>query len=189
MQDAWWNVHYLPVRDESGAIAGVFCTVIESTPGVQAKRERECAEAALRDSEERQAFLLKLSDALRPLADPARIKAVATKLLGEQSYYADAEDGRWLVTKGYERDIELLPEQPFEMVDYGTWIIDKFRAGERLVVNDMTTDARFDRSQRAAHLALQIGAEIAYRWSRMTNSWRCSWCTLPARANGPSGKG
>jgi PAS domain S-box-containing protein len=166
VQDAWWNVHYLPVRDESGAIAGVFCTVIESTPGVQAKRERECAEAALRDSEERQAFLLKLSDALRPLANPARIKAVATRLLGEhlavnRVFYADAEDGRWLVTKGYERDIELLPEQPFEMVEYGTWIIDKFRAGERLVVNDMTTDARFDKSQRAAHLALQIGAEIA----------------------------
>ncbi|WP_207102636.1 PAS domain S-box protein [Paracoccus shandongensis] len=42
------------------------------------------AEQALRESEARQAFLLRLSDALRPLADPARIQAAATTLLREE---------------------------------------------------------------------------------------------------------
>ena len=42
------------------------------------------SEAALRESGERKSFLLELSDALRPLVDPAVILAVAARLLGEQ---------------------------------------------------------------------------------------------------------
>ena len=40
--------------------------------------ERKHAEADLRESEERQAYLLKLSDALRPLADPMEVQGVAS---------------------------------------------------------------------------------------------------------------
>ncbi len=46
--------------------------------------ERKRAEAALREGEARQAFLLRLSDALRPLADPAEIQGEATRLLRER---------------------------------------------------------------------------------------------------------
>ena len=45
---------------------------------------RDKAEAALRESEERQAFMLRLSDALRPLADSAEIQGQACRLLAEQ---------------------------------------------------------------------------------------------------------
>ncbi|HJE22670.1 MAG TPA: PAS domain-containing protein [Methylorubrum populi] len=52
------------------------------------------AERALREREERQAFLLKLSDALRPLTDLADIQGEITRLLREQlnagwCYYVD----------------------------------------------------------------------------------------------------
>lgn len=85
--------------------------------------DRKRAEAALRDREERQAFLLTLTDALRSLADPTKIKAAATKLLGEQlrvnrAFYADADNDRWLVTQGYERDITPLP-QPISICRLG----------------------------------------------------------------------
>ena len=46
--------------------------------------ERRRAETSLRESEKRQAFLLKLSDALRPLADTFEIQGEAARLLGEQ---------------------------------------------------------------------------------------------------------
>ena len=46
--------------------------------------ERKGAEADLRESEERQAALLKLSDLLRPLADPVLIQDVAARFVGEQ---------------------------------------------------------------------------------------------------------
>ena len=166
VKDAWWNVHYLPVRNESGVVAGIFCTVIETTTGVLAAQELAAAVAALRASEERQAFLLKLTDALRPLDAATEIKAMATRLLGEQlgvnrTFYADAENGNWLVTKGYEQGVELLPETPFPMTKYGQWIIDDFRNGRRLVVNDMAPTLGSTRLERSAHQILQIGAEAA----------------------------
>ena len=53
VKDAWWNVHYLPVRDEHGAVTGIFCTVIETTVGVLAEQAQAGAVAALRESEAR----------------------------------------------------------------------------------------------------------------------------------------
>ncbi|WP_369679156.1 ATP-binding protein [Siphonobacter sp. BAB-5385] len=45
---------------------------------------RKKAEENLRNSEERQSFLLKLNDTLRPLTDPVQIEGEACRLLGEQ---------------------------------------------------------------------------------------------------------
>jgi PAS domain-containing protein len=46
--------------------------------------DRKRAEVALRESEERQTFLLKLSDALRPLTDPVAVQTTAMQLLAER---------------------------------------------------------------------------------------------------------
>jgi PAS domain S-box-containing protein len=46
VEDVWLTLSYSPVRDESGDVAGVFVTIFETTPRLQ-------AEAALRQSEER----------------------------------------------------------------------------------------------------------------------------------------
>jgi hypothetical protein len=128
--------------------------------------DRKRAEAALRESEEGQTFLLKLTDALRPLDDAGAIKATATRILAEKlrvnrAFYADADRDRWLVTKGYEEGVEPLPDKPFPMATYGSWIIEELRAGRRLVVCDMAADARFRPSERTAHEALHIAAEVA----------------------------
>ncbi|KQN03192.1 MULTISPECIES: hybrid sensor histidine kinase/response regulator [Sphingomonas] len=45
-EQAWFTFSYSPVRDESGAVAGMFCSTYEST-------ERVLAERALRDERER----------------------------------------------------------------------------------------------------------------------------------------
>lgn len=56
--------------------------------------ERKSLEAARRDNEERQEFLLKFTDIIRPLAGPAEIQGETTRLLREQlnaawCYYVD----------------------------------------------------------------------------------------------------
>jgi PAS domain S-box-containing protein len=81
---AYFTLCYSPVRAESGEVGGVLVTVFETTRRLQAEHEHQRAEAVLRESEERQAFLLKLSDTLRPLADAAAIQGEATRLLREQ---------------------------------------------------------------------------------------------------------
>lgn len=70
--------------------------------------ERKAAEVALRESEERQAYLLRLSDSLRPLGAPQEIRRVATEMLGgalgaDRAYYVDydAEAGFGIVGDDY----------------------------------------------------------------------------------------
>ncbi len=48
-EDTWWNFSYSPVRDESGAVAGLLNVTVDAT----AKHRAEEAEKALRDNEER----------------------------------------------------------------------------------------------------------------------------------------
>ena len=79
----WYNVQVSPVRGHD-RIAVVFDDVTT----------RKQAEATLRESEARQTFLLKLSDAIRPYTDPTDIQGETTRLLREQlnaawCYYVD----------------------------------------------------------------------------------------------------
>ena len=62
-EEAHFAFSYTPVRDEAGAVAGMFCACVETTGKVQ-------AEQALRESATQQAFRAELGDRLRALADP-----------------------------------------------------------------------------------------------------------------------
>jgi PAS domain S-box-containing protein len=83
--DRWFTAHYSLVGElGSNLVAVVFDDITV----------RKRAEASLRENAARQSFLLKLSDALRPLAGPADIQAEATRLLRERlnagwCYYVD----------------------------------------------------------------------------------------------------
>lgn len=108
--DTAWS----PIRDETGAVAGALETLSEVT-------DVHRAQATLQASQERQAFLLKLSDALRPLADPAAIQGEASRLLGEKLnadwvVYGQIDQAREIVDieRGYARNGEppITGEQP-----------------------------------------------------------------------------
>jgi PAS domain S-box-containing protein len=154
LEDAWFSLTYSPVRDESGGVAGVFLTIIETT-------RRLRAEAALRETQARQAFLLHLSDALRPLHDAQAIKLQATRLLGEQLganrvFYAEVRGDDWLVAKGYEQGVEPLPDGLYAARTYGRWIMATYRAAERFVLHDIDTDPRFSSAERQAHADVRV---------------------------------
>ncbi len=82
--ERWYAVLISQVRGTDDQVAVVYDDVTA----------RKRAEIAARESEDRQTFLLALSDALRPLANPADIQGEATRLLREQQnvgwcYYVD----------------------------------------------------------------------------------------------------
>ncbi|WP_114948585.1 PAS domain-containing protein [Microvirga calopogonii] len=170
-EDTWWNFSYSPVGDEAGAVAGLLNVTVDATPRKRAER----AEAALRESEQRQAFLLKLSDALRPLADAAEIQATTTRLVGQhlgvdRAMYAEvegepgAETG--IIRGQYVRpacegcpSVVPFPER-FTFQPFGAHTMPGRYRGELLVVADVNTDPGFDTAERAAWTAAGVRAAV-----------------------------
>ena len=61
-ETVYFDISYSPVRNGDGTVEAVLCIVAETTDRVRATQ-------VLADNEERQALLLKLSDALREVDD------------------------------------------------------------------------------------------------------------------------
>src|SRR5213593_3637039 len=69
------EVAVTPLYDANGVATHLIGIVHDIT-------ERKRLEESHREDEERQAFLLRLADALRPLSDPLDVQEVAARLLG-----------------------------------------------------------------------------------------------------------
>ncbi len=153
--ERWWDPINTPMLDAAGNVSALIHHATDVTHIVR-------AEKSLRESEERKAFLLKLSDALRPLGDPAEIKRMASRLVCEQlgvnrAFFSDADGDYWLFEKGYDvQGVEPLPEGRYPMASYGQWVIDTFRAGQPHIMRDVRTEGRYKPSERVAYEALQM---------------------------------
>ena len=115
-------------------------------------------------NEERQAFLLRLSDALRPLSNPLDVQEVSSKLLGEhlgvnRVGYAELENREYVIRREYARGVAPLAGQG-PVGSFAAALRDAFRRGETVVVNDVDTDPRFTDSERVAMRARQIAAFV-----------------------------
>ncbi|HKE82553.1 MAG TPA: PAS domain S-box protein [Vicinamibacterales bacterium] len=120
------------------------------------------AEAALRGSEERLTFLLEINDALRSLSDPHAVLEVASRLLGEHVHasrvqYADIDHDEFIVRHSYANGVP-----PFAgrgpVNRFGATVVEAFRRGEGVVVDDVQTDPRFTERERATLLSTEIAA-------------------------------
>src|SRR5215831_5070324 len=115
--------------------------------------ERARAEAGVRRSEERLAFLLKLSDALRPLSDPVEMSAAASRLLGEhlranRVCYADIDGDEFVMRHMYESGVTRLSDRG-PVTCMGAAMLDAYRRGEAVAVHDACTDPRLTEKERA----------------------------------------
>lgn len=132
-----------------------------------AEVERARVEDALRRSEERQGFLLALSDALRPLRSASEIQRVAARLLGEhldadRAYYSTIDHARdvavteWEYVRGGapcragERPLSALPRT-----------IAAHRAGHAVVYTDVESDPRLSDAERASVRSIDVRSAIA----------------------------
>ncbi len=120
--------------------------------------ERARAEAALRDSEERQAFLLELSDALRPLADPAAVQGEACRLLGERLgvdrvAYTEHYGDIFIINRDWARSAASIAGR-YPGAAFGDAFTAVYLRGEPFVVNDVARDSRLDDTDRKRFKAL-----------------------------------
>ena len=131
--------------------------------------ERKRGEISLRESEARQAFLLKLSDALRPLADCMEIQGAASRLLGQQlgltrCGYAEIDFAGEFTTVHQDYHVPDVAAfvGTYRLDDFGSGFIDTLRRGETLVIDDVTKDPAHANSLVAAsHAESETRAMIA----------------------------
>ncbi|GGF12615.1 PAS domain S-box protein [Hymenobacter cavernae] len=128
--------------------------------------QRRQAEESLRRSEQQQAFLLQLSDRLRPLSDAADIQYQAACALGEYlsasrvGYAEDQGDNEHIVvTRNYTNGVPSI-EGRYHYDDYGQELLRAFKAGRTVVRPDIAHDPTLTAEEKAAHAALQLGATV-----------------------------
>ncbi len=125
------------------------------------------AEGAAREEAARQAFLLALSDAVRPLFDPAAIQDIAARMLAEhlgvaRAYYTEFDEDAGTVTIHRDfvraggpsmRGVHLISELPPAVVDI-------LRSGRPFVTGDWLAEGDPGPSTRARIAVLNIRAHL-----------------------------
>ena len=104
-------------------------------------------ETQLRENEERQAFLVKLLDTLRPLPDPGEVQAAACRLLGEylgvnRVSYAEVEGETFAVRQSYLDGVAPLPEK-MPVTTLGAKLLGAYRRGETVAFANVFEEPGF----------------------------------------------
>ena len=128
--------------------------------------EQRQAKAVLREREEEQTFLLKLSDTLRPLADAAEIQEAVARLIGEywnvNAHYALIEtiDGRdyFVVQHAYATPGQAKFDYNYLVADYPG--VASGLLGGVMAVADVAADPRLTPSDKAGFAAAEVGAYL-----------------------------
>jgi signal transduction histidine kinase len=117
------------------------------------------------ESEARRAFLLQLSDALRPLGDSGAIQREASRVLrahlgASRVVYTDALDCGTLEVVAYDvlPGISDLMGRRYRLSDYGPGIEAELADGDTLWRDDVQADARFSDAEKTEYGNLQIAA-------------------------------
>jgi two-component sensor histidine kinase len=117
-----------------------------------------------RAGEIRQAFLLKLSDELRPLEEPGAVLERALRLVAEHfgatrvGYGEDQGDNKTVaVIRNYANDAPSL-EGRYSYDDYGRTLLKEIQAGRTVIRPDIENDSALTKSEKAAHADLRVGA-------------------------------
>lgn len=155
----WVALAVSVIRDRHGQPEAVLGVVQDITA-------RRAAEDALRAREARQAFVLRLNDRLRVLAEPTAVIDEATRMLGEFTgaarvgYAEDDGDGEHLTLVHNFVDGVRGIEGRYRYDDYGPALLQAFRAGRTVVRPDIASDPSLTEAEKAAHAALALGATV-----------------------------
>ena len=145
----WFSVYAFRIEDQPRGRVGILFNDITE------RKRREGYHA----------FLLKLSDALRPLADPEKVQAVAADLLGahlrvNHCQYGEVRGEYVCISHCYADGLEPITGS-FHADDFGKRAMDGYRAGNLQVCVNTATDPIFIAEERQALKGHHIGAYIA----------------------------
>ena len=151
-------VHATVIRGNNGRVKEVISSFRDIT------RQR-WVEKELTESEKRQSFQLKLSDALRPLANPKEIQAISVRLLGEHLaanhvHYAEVVGDYVIVHHAYGNGLPPMIGR-FRYMDFGERLIATYRSGKTAVCYDIDLDPTITKDEAAVLRGSGIRAYVA----------------------------
>lgn len=143
-----------PIRDPAGQAEGLYGTCIV----------RPAADLSFRENEERQSFLLDLSDTLRPLTSSTEIVEVASRRLGERVgasrvFYAEIAGSLMTVEREYIDGVGTIIGQ-HSLAAFGPDLLAAYRDGTVVAVEDVPSDPRFNPEARAGLGSREVGAFV-----------------------------
>lgn len=154
----WGSGSTSPLRDESGKLLGYVKIMRDLT-------ERKEAEEALRQSEERKEFLLKLNDTIRQLNDPVEIQYEAARLVAEQLnadrvHFAEInEDEQLVIRKDYVRGNAPSIAVKYRPEDIAAAL--KLSRDEPVAIHDTQTFPLLTEEEKAAFAAARIRSQLS----------------------------
>lgn len=174
LDERWWIPLQSPVLDDDGQVMAIIHSATDIT-------DIHRAEVALRASEERQAFLLRLSDAVKALTSVEEIQSVTNQLLGahlgvDRVMFAEV-DGEPGAETGFIRTQYIRQADPgraalapfperFIYRSFGEHTMAIRYRGDLLVVADIDTGPDFMASEREAWAAASVKAAIVVPLAR-----------------------
>lgn len=117
-----------------------------------------------RESDARQAFRMKVGDALRYTSSPLEAPTLACRLLGEflganRVCFAEIEGADAVFRGSWERDVPPLPAR-LAYAAYGPNLVESFVRGETVVIDDVLTDPRLGDVERPVWTAALIRSAV-----------------------------
>jgi PAS domain S-box-containing protein len=149
----WLLARGVPIRNEAAEVTRWINTALDI-------HDRKEAEKALRESEERKSFLLRLSDALHPLGDAVEIQGAVTSTAmnyfgADRCYYCEIEEDNAVIRRDASR--EGLPSvanvYPLGYLPILKAVIE---AGRPFVVENVYTSTLVDEPLRQLCIDMQI---------------------------------
>jgi len=160
--DGWYEIEAFPITELGDNVVGVLFNNVS-------KRKR--AEEVLRKSEERQSYLIKLTDAVRFASDPLAIQEAAAKVIGEylnvtMAFYGNVVNINNVdyiqVDRLYQKEgkSSLFKPSLYPFSDFGKHF-EEIKQGKTSIVVNIDTDDRFSDEERSIYHSLGYVAWVA----------------------------
>ena len=126
--------------------------------------DRRRAADVLRENEERDAFLLRLADTLRPLSDPRAVQEAVGRLLckhlrANRVNYVEIDGTDFIVKMSHANGVAPLTGR-WPIKAFGASMLEGYKRDERVIVNDFGTDPKFTENERARWKARDVAAFV-----------------------------
>ena len=159
-EERFWHATNTPIFDDAGL---VLCIAHRTEDVTNATRVAE----ALRQSTERQAFQLALSDRLRALDSPNQMATAASAMLGEWLGIArvtyvevDESSGTFVQRHWAGPGHADLPTPRRRLDEFGPAIVETLRSGTPLVIDDVPVDPR-TQPHAEAYASIGVRSNVA----------------------------